>query len=115
MRLTVEDDARQFDQQTHAYAEYRAFASLVGTDGSIEDVTLTLTRRSADVPEGDEEVVCTIAVRLGSGQVAEARAVERHAYAAIDRAVSLIRRTPRSRSSGRSVASDGNGEQDLTA
>jgi ribosome-associated translation inhibitor RaiA len=94
MRLIVEDEAKQFDQQTHAYAEYRAFSSLVGTNGSIESVTLTLTRRSADAAEDDGRVVCTIAVRLTSGEVAEARAVARHAYAAIDRAVSLVRRTP---------------------
>jgi hypothetical protein len=28
MRLIVEDEARQFDQQTHAYAEYWAFSAL---------------------------------------------------------------------------------------
>jgi hypothetical protein len=93
MRLIVEDDAKQFDQQTRAYAEYRAFSSLMGDDDSIEDVTLTLARRSAEASEDDGRVACTIAVRLGSGAVAEARAVARHAYAAIDGAVSLVRRS----------------------
>jgi ribosome-associated translation inhibitor RaiA len=93
MRLIVEDDAKQFDQQTRAYAEYRAFSSLMGDDDSIEDVTLTLARRSAEASKDDGRVACTIAVRLGSGAVAKARAVARHAYAAIDRAVSLVRRS----------------------
>lgn len=93
MRLSVRDERHQFNQQTHAYAEYRAFSSLVHADFPVDDVTVTLTRGPGN-DEADHEgrIACTIAVRMASGDVVEARAVARHAYAAIDRAVSLIRR-----------------------
>jgi hypothetical protein len=90
MRLTIRDDHHQFDRQTHAYAEYRAFSSLVGTGGAVEQVTVSLARRP-DGPARDSHVACTVAVRLASGEVASVRAADRHAYAAIDRAVSLVR------------------------
>ena len=95
MRLTVRDERRQFNRQTHAYAEYRAFSGSLGTGVPVEEVTVTLIRRSANDAARDEgRVVCTIAVTVASGDVVEARAVARHAYAAIDRAVSVIRHKP---------------------
>ena len=57
-------------------------------------MTITLARGPADGSEDDGTVVCTIAITMASGEVAEAQAVAAHAYAAIDRAVSLIRHTP---------------------
>lgn len=93
MRLIVRDERNQFNQQTHAYAEYRAFSSLVGHDDPVSNVTVTLTRAPGGGCDDDTTVVCTIAVRMASGEVTEVQAVARHAYAAIDRAVSLIRRT----------------------
>lgn len=102
MRLTVRDERKQFTRQTHAYAEYRAFSRLAGADPPVEDVTVTLARSAPD-GNGDEEdgrddedegIVCTIAIRTGTGEIAEARAVARHACAAIDRAASLIRLAP---------------------
>jgi ribosome-associated translation inhibitor RaiA len=94
VQLTVRDECRQFSPQTHAYAEYFAFSSLVGHDAAPESVTVTLTRERSVHGEDDDRVVCTVAVRMESGAVAEAHAVERHAYAAIERAVSLIRPAP---------------------
>jgi hypothetical protein len=91
MQLIVRDEHKQFNQQTHAYAEYRAFSSLVGNDSPVRDVMVTLTRGPADGSDDDAMVVCTIAVRTMSGDVTDVQAVGRHAYAAIDRAVSRIR------------------------
>jgi hypothetical protein len=91
MRLIVQDQRRRFDQQTHAYAEYRAFSNLVGNERSVADVTVTLAREPADGSDDDAMVVCTIAVRIKSGDVTEVQGVARHAYAAIDKAASLIR------------------------
>ena len=93
MRLNVQDEGSRFNQQTHAYAEYRAFANLVGCDRSVGDVTITLAREPADGGDDDAMVVCTIALRVPSGEVTEVQGVARHACAAIDKAVSLIRRT----------------------
>ena len=93
MALIVHDERKQFDQQTRAYAEYRAFSSLVGSDGPVGDVTVTLTRGPADGSDADATVVCTITVTTASGEVTEVQAVARHACAAIDRAGSLIRQT----------------------
>jgi hypothetical protein len=50
-----------------------------------------LERRDAADEEGS--IVCTVAVTTGAGEAAEVRALGRHAYAAIDRAVSLIRQS----------------------
>ncbi len=94
MRLIVRDKHKQFNRQTHAYAEYRAFSSLVGSERRVSDVTVTLTRGPVDGTEDDGTVVCTIAITMASDEVAEVQAVAPHAYAAIDRAVSLIRHTP---------------------
>jgi ATP/maltotriose-dependent transcriptional regulator MalT len=92
MRLNVQDQRRRFTQQTHAYAEYRAFSNLVACDRSVEDVTITLAREPADGSDDDAVVVCTIALRVPSGAVTKVQGVARHACAAIDNAVSLIRR-----------------------
>ena len=87
MRLTVRDEREDFNQQTCGYAEYRAFSTLVSRGDRVSDVTITLTRgRSKD----QALVVCTIAIETASGETAEARAAARHAYAAIDAAVSRI-------------------------
>jgi ribosome-associated translation inhibitor RaiA len=93
MRLIVEDQRKRFDQQTHAYAEYRAFSNLVGNDKSVGDVTVTLAHEPADGSDVDAMVVCTIVVKMPSGDVTEVQGAARHAYAAIDKAVSLIRQT----------------------
>lgn len=94
MRVSVRDDRNRFSPQTHAYAEYRAFSSVAGMHRSVDDITVTLTRRRPGGPGGDMRVACTIAVRLASGDVAEARALADHACAAIDRAAFLIRHAP---------------------
>ena len=47
MRLTILDERQDFTRQTHAYAEYRAFAGLADREAPIEDVTVTLARRGA--------------------------------------------------------------------
>jgi len=94
MRLIVRDKHKQFNQQTHAYAEYRTFSSLVGSDGHVGDVTITLVRGPADGTEANGPIVCTIAATMATGEVAKVEAMAAHAYAAIDRAVSLIRHSP---------------------
>jgi hypothetical protein len=91
MRLTVRDEPGHFDQQTHAYAEFRAFSSIIGSEVPAEHVTVTLSRGPASDGDDGERVVCTIAVTMTSGAVAEARAVANPACAAIDRAVALLR------------------------
>jgi ribosome-associated translation inhibitor RaiA len=104
VQLIIRDELRQFSAQTHAYAEYRAFSRLVGFDADAESVTVTLAHEQSGHGEHDDRVVCTVALRRASGDVTEAHAVERHAYAAIERAVSLIRPVPsltRSRSRSR--------------
>jgi hypothetical protein len=88
MRLTVQDVKCDFDRQTHAYAEYRAFATLAGRADPIEDVTVTLARRGLEAEEA--QVSCAIAVRLRSGEVVGAEACAGRPYAAIDRAVRLV-------------------------
>ena len=92
MRVIVHDERNEFNRQTHAYAEYRAFSGLVGKDADVADVTVDLTQPPRDEDKEDNRtVVCTIAVRMTSGEIERARAMARHACAAIDRAVSLIR------------------------
>ena len=92
MRLNVQDQGSRFNQQTHAYAEYRAFLNLAGCD-AVSDVTITLAREPADKSDDDAMVVCTIALTVPSGDITEVQGVAHHVYAAIDKAVSLIRRT----------------------
>jgi hypothetical protein len=93
MRPIVRDEHKQFSPQTRAYAEYRAFSSLVGSEAPVRDVTVTLARAPAEGSDDDGMAVCTVAVRIASGEVTEVQAVARHPYAAIDQAVSLIRQT----------------------
>jgi hypothetical protein len=93
MRLFVNNQRSQFDQQTCAYAEYRAFSSLVGTMEPVADVRITLTRRPAYGACQDGRIVCSIAVTMASGRATRAQAVSHHAYSAIDAAVSLVRTT----------------------
>ena len=104
MRLTVRDERGQFNRETHAYAEYRAFSSTIGSHVPVEEVTVTLSRRpvvGTDTEGGG--VVCAISIRKASGDVVQVRAVARHAYAAIDEVVSRIREGALStESSGRS-------------
>ena len=94
MRLTVHDERRLFNQQTHAYAEYRAFSRLADRADPIDEVAVMLTRGPADEAHPDGPVVCRVAVTLRSGEGAAAQAVAGHAYAAIDGAVSLVRQIP---------------------
>jgi len=86
MQLTVRDVNRDFDQQTRAYAEYRAFAALAGRGEPIEQVTVTLARRGG--PAGT--VACRIAVRLCSGEPIDVEAFAPRPYAAIERAAGLL-------------------------
>jgi len=88
MRLTIRDHRRHFNRQTHAYAEYRAFACLAGHGQSVAGVTVTLTRAAA----ADEAGRCAISVTFTSGEVVGARAAGSHIYAAIDRAVRRLAR-----------------------
>lgn len=94
MRVLVRDQRDEFDEQTRAYAEYRAFSGLVGHGAEVSDVIVELGRRRRNDERDHERIVCMIAARLISGKTEHAEAVARHAYAAIDRAVSLIRRRP---------------------
>ncbi len=109
MRLTVRDEPGHFDQQTHAYAEFRAFSSIIGSEVPVEDVTVTLSRGPAS---DDDRVVCTIAVTMTSGAVAEARAVACPACAAIDRAVALLRRIQSPATGDSAVARSAPGERE---
>lgn len=93
MRLLVHDERNIFSEQTRAYAEYRAFSGLIGSDEDVAHVLVTLRHRARDDARGDDPVVCTIAVARRSGGTEQVHAVARHAYAAIDRAVALIGRT----------------------
>ena len=86
MQLTVRDVNRDFDQQTRAYAEYRAFAALAGCGTPIEQITVTLAHRDA----ADGTVACRIAVRWCSGRLIDVEASAAHPYAAIERAVGLV-------------------------
>src|SRR5690349_5854009 len=90
MRLTIRDERQIFPRQTHAYAEYRAFAMLAARGDPIEDVFLTLSRRRGTSVDDSPQVVCAIAVRLRSGHVVDVEAVAARAYAAIDQAVDLL-------------------------
>lgn len=95
MRLIVLDERSAFDQQTHAYAEYKAFSTMAGHDADVAEITVMLARPARDDDgRGDGGVVCAMTVRMTSGEFEQARAVARHAYAAIDEAVSLIRQRP---------------------
>ena len=70
-----------------------AVSGLVAHDGDGAEVLVELTRLSRDDDEARHAtIVCTIAVRLTSRDFDETSAVARHAYAAIDKAVSMIRR-----------------------
>jgi ribosome-associated translation inhibitor RaiA len=109
MQLIVKDERGDFGPQTHAYAEYRAFSGLVICDGPAEAVTVTLARRAADAAEDEGTVVCTIRAEMASGEVVKARAVARHAYAAIDGAVSLVRQGRRARARDRGAHRLGRG------
>jgi ribosome-associated translation inhibitor RaiA len=88
MQMTVRDEEKQFDRQTHAYAEYRVFSALAGDGSSHRSVTVTLTRM--DGTGSRYPVQCTVAVTMSSGDVVKVHALERHPYAAIDRAAALI-------------------------
>ena len=114
MRLTIRDEPGHFDQQTHAYAEFRAFSSIIGSEVPVEDVTLTLSRGPAgdDDDDDDERVVCTIAVTMTSGAVAEARAVACPACAAIDRAVTLLRRIQSPATGASTIAQSARGDRE---
>lgn len=96
MRTTVLDEGKHFDRQTHAYAEYRVFATLAGDGSSPRDVTITLTRMEAYDSSGSP-VVCTVAVTTACGELTQVHALERHAYGAIDRAAELIAKAVRRR------------------
>jgi ribosome-associated translation inhibitor RaiA len=92
MRIEIRD-AYVFGTQTHAYAEYRAFASLAPLGNVAQRVTVALAaadRRGAD-PVTGVRVVCTITVMTGPGQEVEVRARGRHPYEAIDRAARRMR------------------------
>ncbi len=95
MRVTVRDKSRQFDRQTLAYAEYRAFEGLASRCADTDAVTVTLARPIGDPVEDQGLVVCGIAVLAGTGEVFEVETVARHPCAAVDRAVSLIREESR--------------------
>ncbi|HEX6974801.1 MAG TPA: HPF/RaiA family ribosome-associated protein [Vicinamibacterales bacterium] len=83
MQLTVRDDHQDFNRQTHAYAEYRAFAGLAGHPAPITGVTVTLER-------GTGAMRCAVSLTLQSGEVLGTEASGPHIYAAIDRAVALL-------------------------
>ena len=88
MQMTVRDEEKQFDRQTHAYAEYRVFSTLASGGSSHRSVIVTLTRMDGNGSR--HPVQCTVAVIMSSGDVAKVHALERHPYAAIDRAAALI-------------------------
>lgn len=102
MRIEVRNE-RFFDPQTHAYAEYRVFATLAPLGNRVRHVTITLAHAdpSGAHPVSGARVVCTVSVTTGPGQRAEVRAKGRHPYEAIDRAAGRMRnvlkqRTPES-------------------
>ncbi len=105
MRTTVQDEGRHFDRQTHAYAEYRVFSKLIGTDGVEGDVTVTVALKRLDGDEpGASLVRCEIAVAQRSSEVARVQALGPHPYAAIDRAAALIGEAVRRESKNRARA-----------
>jgi ribosome-associated translation inhibitor RaiA len=83
MHFTVRDDRQDFNRQTHAYAEYRAFAGLAGHREPIAGVTVTLERDAGTMR-------CAVALTLRSGDVLGTEATGPHIYAAIDRAVAML-------------------------
>jgi hypothetical protein len=93
MQLTIRDVNHDFDQQTRAYAEYRAFAALAGCGTPIEEVTVTLAHHDA----AGGTVACRIAVRSYSGRLIDVEAFAAHPYAAIERAVGLVSGHPAAR------------------
>jgi ribosome-associated translation inhibitor RaiA len=108
MRIEIRDH-NAYGLQTHAYAEYRAFASLAALGNVAQHVIVTLASAhpSGADPVTGARVVCTIGVISGPGQEVEVRARGCHPYQAIDRAVSRMRHvlTPRTSSrSGRKAA-----------
>ncbi len=83
MQPVVRDDAKQFDPQTHAYAEFRLFSRLAAERTSVSSAVVTLHR-------ADTHTVCWITVVTADGETLHATASERHPYAAIDRAVADV-------------------------
>jgi hypothetical protein len=92
MRTTVRDAGRQFDRQTHAYAEYRMFSRLTQhPDWSAGEAQISLARiESGRAPAG--AVLCTVALTRTGDAAVRVHALGRHAYAAIDRAAALLAR-----------------------
>lgn len=84
MRIEVRDHQQRFDDQTHAYAEYRVFSSLARLSDSLRSATITLTSEEQGGAGGG--IVCTVAVTGGADSSAEVSARGRHPYEAIDRA-----------------------------
>ena len=93
MRIELRDDG-QFDAQTHAYAEYRVFATVAPLGNLVRQVTVTLAPAdpSGAHPVSGERVVCTVSIVTGPGHRAEVRAKGRHPYEAIDSAAGRIRK-----------------------
>lgn len=93
MRPIVHDEWRQFDAQTHAYAEYRVFSALTAAEIGAASVRIMLdcVGRSGSLVERD--VVCAIALITSQGSLVEALSIESHACAAIDGATEGIIRS----------------------
>lgn len=97
MRPIVQDEWRQFDAQTHAYAEYRVFSALAAERLRSVHATVALSAVHGDEKAGARRVLCTITVSTGEGERLEAVSAEDHPYAAIDRAVERLLRACRKR------------------
>jgi hypothetical protein len=79
MRIEIRDH-NAYGLQTHAYAEYRAFASLAALGNVAQHVIVTLASAhpSGADPVTGARVVCTIGVISGPGQEIEAVSRMRH-------------------------------------
>jgi len=102
VRIDLRDES-QLDAQTHAYAEYRVFATVASFGDLVQHVTITLASAhpSGAHPVTGDRVVCTVSVSTGPGQRAEVRAKGRHPYQAIDRAAGRMRNVLALHGSGR--------------
>jgi ribosome-associated translation inhibitor RaiA len=86
MRIDVKSPSREFDDQTRAYAEFRAFSTLARFNDAVEHANVSLKH----LPAGLQSVVCVVDVTLSDGTRARISARGAHPYSAINRAAERV-------------------------
>lgn len=88
MRIEVIGDDESSNAQVRTYAEYRVFAALARHTQRVRGVRIVLRRDDRNAT--GHTAVCAVTVALEPSGSVRTRACDRHAYAAIDRAVERI-------------------------